>query len=259
MARLFRGTQDMALGMIILYGVLAAAANVAGGLWLTARKRHDPWVLHQLVALGAGFMLAAVFLEVLPESLRQWEGETARPMLLFLAGYMLVQFFEHTLAPHFHFGEETHSSEMLRDSAAMTAVGALAIHTFFDGISIASGFVIDFRLGLVIFVAILLHKLPEGFTVASIVLASGRSRKAARWATLFIGAATLLGTLTIGLLPDLALYALPLSAGVTLYVAASDLIPEVNEKAGFSSSMMVFAGVALYYATELLLGLGHSH
>jgi zinc transporter ZupT len=249
----------MSLGTIIFYGVLAAAANVAGGLWLTTRKRHDPWVLHQLVALGAGFMLAAVFLEVLPESLHLWEGETERPMLLFLAGYLIVQFFEHTLAPHFHFGEETHSSEMLRDSVAMTAVGALAIHTFFDGISIASGFVIDLKLGLVIFVAILLHKLPEGFTVASIVLASGRSRAAARMATLFIGGATLLGAFTIALLPQFAIFALPLSAGVTLYVAASDLIPEVNEKGGFGTSVVVFAGVALYYATTLLLERFHVH
>jgi zinc transporter ZupT len=255
--RAFFGT--MALGTIILYGVLASAANVAGGLWLTSRKKLNPWVLHQLVALGAGFMLAAVFLEVVPESLHQWDGETDRPMLLFLAGYLLVQFFEHTLAPHFHFGEETHSSEMLRDSAALTAVGALAIHTFFDGISIASGFVVDVRLGLVIFVAILLHKLPEGFTVASIMLASGRSPRAARLATLFIGGATLLGAFTIGLLPHLATFALPLSAGVTLYVAASDLIPEVNEKGGMATSMVVFAGVALYYVTTLLLAQLHVH
>jgi len=249
----------MGLGTIILYGVLASAANVAGGLWLTTRKRHDPWVLNQLVALGAGFMLAAVFLEVLPEVLHQWNGETDVPMLLFLSGYLIVQFFEHTLAPHFHFGEETHNSEMLRDSAAFTAVGALAIHTFFDGISIASGFVVDLQLGLVIFLAILLHKLPEGFTVASIMLASGRDRAAARMATLFIGGATLLGAFVIGLLPHLATYALPLSAGVTLYVAASDLIPEVNEKGGAVTSMIVFAGVALYYVTVLALSAIHLH
>lgn len=249
----------MRIGSILLFGLFAAAANVLGGIWITARKRLNPITLRLLVALGAGFMLAAVFLEVLPRSLELAPGATERVMVLFLTGYLLVQFFEHTIAPHFHFGEETHHEEMLQGNVALTAVGALAIHTFFDGISIASGFVFDMRLGLMIFLAILLHKLPEGFTVASIMLAAGRSRAAARNATLFVGGATLLGVLTIAVMPDLALYALPLSAGVTMYVAASDLIPEVNAKQGFRSSMVVFAGVALYYLTEVLFEALHGH
>jgi zinc and cadmium transporter len=56
---------------------------------------------------------------------------------------------------------------------------ALAAHSLFDGVAIASGFVLSSWLGWIIFVAILLHKLPEGFTVASVMLASGHSRVAA--------------------------------------------------------------------------------
>ena len=238
---------------ILVYGVLAAAANVVGGLWVTSREHLNQFALRLLVALGAGFMLAAVFLEVLPESLRMWDQASRLPWILFLAGYLVVQLFEHTLAPHFHFGEETHHEEMLDGHVAVTAVGALAIHTFFDGISIASGFVIDLKLGIVIFIAIMLHKLPEGFTVASIMLASGRGPAAARLATYVIGLATLLGVATVTFVKTLAPYTLPLSAGVTLYVAASDLIPEVNEKEGFRTAIFVFAGVALYYVTDVLL------
>ena len=238
---------------ILVYGVLAAAANVVGGLWVTSREHLNQFALRLLVALGAGFMLAAVFLEVLPESLRMWDQASRLPWILFLGGYLLVQLFEHTLAPHFHFGEETHHEEMLDSHVSITAVGALAIHTFFDGISIASGFVIDLKLGIVIFIAIMLHKLPEGFTVASIMLASGRGPSAARLATYIIGLATLLGVATVTFVQTLAPYTLPLSAGVTLYVAASDLIPEVNEKEGFRTAVFVFAGVALYYVTDVLL------
>ena len=94
--------------------------------------------------------------------------------------------------------------------------------------------------------------------MASIVLAAGRSRTAARVATLLVGVATLLGSMTIAILPeDVVYYALPMSAGVTLYVAASDLIPEVNEKGGLGTSTLVFAGVALYYVTELALSALH--
>jgi zinc transporter ZupT len=242
-----------------LYGALAAAANVVGGLWVTSREHLNQLALRLLVAVGAGFMLAAVFLEVLPESLERWPRESRLPWILFLAGYLLVQLFEHTLAPHFHFGEETHHEEMLDGPAAFTAVGALAIHTFFDGISIASGFVIDLKLGFVIFMAIMLHKLPEGFTVASIMLASGRGPSAARLATYIIGIATLVGVATVTFVQGLAPYTLPLSAGVTLYVAASDLIPEVNEKEGFRTAVFVFAGVALYYVTDVLLMSAYAH
>jgi zinc transporter ZupT len=181
---------------------------------------------------------------------------------------MLIQFVEHTLAPHFHFGEETHEEAMLRHHAALAGVGALLVHTFFDGVSIAVASLVDVQLGVLVFFAILLHKLPEGFTVASMMLAAGRSRKAARLAALAVGLATFIGValvlafrhVAVASLP-LSAHVLPLSAGVTLYVAASDLIPEVNTReGGVRTSLMVFAGVAMLYVIELLLEalhLGH--
>jgi len=180
-------------------------------------------------------------------------------MTLLLLGYLSIQFFEHTLAPHFHFGAETHPESFLRPSSAYTAVGGLCIHTFFDGVSIASAFLVSFKVGLLVFIAILLHKMPEGFTVASIMLATGRSTKKALVATAVIGAATLAGVIGVALLNarmgDAIGYALPFSAGVTLYVAASDLIPEVNHKEERNPwvSIVVFGGVALFYGLHKLI------
>jgi zinc transporter ZupT len=147
----------------------------------------------------------------------------------------------------------------MRPSAAYTAVGGLWIHTFFDGVSIASAFLVDFKVGLLVFIAILLHKMPEGFTVASIMLASGRSATKALVATAAIGAATLAGVIAVSLFnarfPNAVGYALPFSAGVTLYVAASDLIPEVNHKEERNPvvSIVVFVGVALFYFLHRLI------
>ena len=244
--------------VLLCYGMAAALANVIGGWWIVRHRTLNERVLKYLIAAGAGFMLAAVFLKVVPASIEQEHGHATTPMLLLLAGYLLVQLVEHTIAGHFHFGEEVHKTAMIHPHAALTAVGGLAIHTFFDGVSIAAGFVVSFQLGLLIFIAVMLHKIPEGFTVASIMLASGRERKAARRATWVIAGATLLGVLTIALLHPLTAYALPFSAGVTLYVAASDLIPEVNNKGeGPVTSLVVFGGVALYYLTDTLLDMFH--
>src|SRR6266850_7578416 len=255
---------------LLFFGVLAAGANLLGG-WLLITSgvhRFGERFLKYLVALGAGFMLAAIFIEILPETVKIWSvgrhGEAAAQsivgaMTLLLAGYLLIQLFEHTIAPHFHFGAETHPESFMRPSAAYAAVGGLWIHTFFDGVSIASAFLVDFKVGLLVFIAILLHKMPEGFTVASIMLASGRSTRKALLATLAIGAATLAGVVAVVLLKErvssAVAYALPFSAGVTLYVAASDLIPEVNQKEERNPmvSIVVFAGVALFYFLHRLI------
>src|SRR5882724_1495013 len=255
---------------LLLFGTLAALANFVGGFLLirSGAHRFGERFLKYLVALGAGFMLAAIFLEIVPESFNLWtqglEGKAAAEaiigaMTLLLGGYLLIQLFEHTIAPHFHFGEETHPESFMRPSAAYAAVGGLWIHTFFDGVSIAAAFLVNFRVGLLVFIAILLHKIPEGFTVASIILASGRSSRTALWATIAIGAATLAGVVAVALwrsrVHTAVGYALPFSAGVTLYVAASDLIPEVNRKEERNPmvSIVVFVGVALFYLLHLVI------
>lgn len=261
---------ETSLGGLLLFGALAALANLVGGLLLTSRAagRLDERFLKYLVALGAGFMLAAIFIEIVPETVAIWTenrtGEDAAQavlgaMTLLLAGYLLIQLFEHTIAPHFHFGAETHPEHVIRPSAAYTALGGLMIHTFFDGVSIAAAFLVNFKVGILVFIAILLHKVPEGFTVASIMLASGRSPSKARTASIVIGLATFAGVIAVALLKtkiqSAVAYALPFSAGVTLYVAASDLIPEVNHKEEKNPlvSIVVFGGVAFFYLLHRLI------
>ena len=240
----------------LLLGFGAAAANVLGGLIVISRRHWNDLVLKYFLALGAGFMLAATFLRMLPESLKL---STEAPLLI-LGGYFLVHFFEHTIAPHFHFGEEVHDDVMVHPAMSVSALVGLSTHTFFDGVSIASGFLVSVPLGLVIFCAVALHKIPEGFTVASIALASGRGPKGALTASCVLAAATLAGVLGMHRFAGVVAYALPVSTGVTLYVAASDLMPEVNQERSIRMALVVFLGVALYAAAEMALGaVGFGH
>jgi len=232
--------------LALLLGLTAAAANILGGLFILHREWSRQY-LKYFLALGAGFMLAASILEILPESV-SLAGKGAYVSVLI--GYFLVHFFEHTLAPHFHFGEETHTEEFVPGHAGISALLGLSIHTFFDGVAIASGFLVSGWLGGIIFLAIVLHKIPEGFTVASLMLASGQSRRTGLLASIWLGVATVAGVLLMGLLHSQVAYALPVSAGVTLYVAATDLVPEVNREPDARMALLVFAGVALM----LLLG-----
>src|SRR5215472_3457118 len=186
-------------------------------------------------------MLGTAFLEMLPESIAL---AGPRSPLLLLVGYFIVHFFEHTLTGHFHFGEETHPEEFSGHKSYSVLFG-LVIHTFFDGIAIASGFLISGWLGWIIFLAVILHKVPEGFTASSVMLAGGSSKKVAWLASAVLGLATVIGVLTITVFTRSIASALPLSAGVTLYVAASDLIPEVNKEPGIRTALVVFIGVGL--------------
>lgn len=258
---------------VLLFGVLAAAANVLGGFILFPSRLHSDYrnALRYVLALGAGFMLSVTLLEIFPESIRLWlvNGASAdvlyKPMLLVIAGYLITQFFEHTIAPHFHLGEEMHCEDQGHDHAALsskivyTAVAGLFVHAFFDGVSIAAAAEVNTQVGLLVFIAIFLHKFPEGFTIGSMVLAANKGRSQVLATTTLVGAATLLGVLTIYLAGDMAgfgvAYALPLAGGVALCVSASDLIPEVNHHSHNKAltSIFIFIGVALFFVTQQLL------
>jgi zinc and cadmium transporter len=229
-------------------GLVAAGGNLIGGYFVVYRDWPRQF-LQYFLALGAGYMLAVAFLEVIPESVRL-AGEGA--FLYVLIGFFLVHLFEHTIAPHFHFGEETHCEEVSHHHARTTVLLGLAIHTFFDGVAIAAGFLVSTWLGVVIFVAVFLHKLPEGFTVSSMVLASGQGKRNAILAAGLLGAATLFGVLLTSSLEGQLKYALPVSGGVTVYVAATDLLPEVNREPNWRMALLVFAGVVSLLIMERL-------
>jgi ZIP family zinc transporter/zinc and cadmium transporter len=231
-------------------GLVAAGGNLLGGYFVVRREWPRKY-LQYFLALGAGYMLAVALVEILPESVKL-SGQNA--FFFVLAGFFLIHLFEHTIAPHFHFGEETHEEEFHKRNARRAVLLGLAIHSFFDGVAIAAGFLISTWLGAVIFVAVFLHKLPEGFTVASMVLASGQSRKSAIRGAAILGGATLLGVALTSVFQEKLQYALPLAGGVTLYVAGTDLLPEVNREPNWRMALLVFAGVAILLILQRLVG-----
>lgn len=233
----------------LLLGLTAAVAEVFGGL-LIVRQHWDRRFLQYFIALGAGFLLGAVFLEMIPEALRLSGGNT---VYFVLAGYLLVHLAEHTLSSHFHFGEEVHEKEMAGARRSFAVLAGLMIHAFFDGIAIASGFIVSNRLGIVLFLAIFLHKVPEGFTVASVMVAGGRGPRAALISAVLLGVSTLCGVSVMLLFSTGVSMALPLAAGVCIYVAASDLIPEINQQPGIRLALVVFMGVGLLLSLHYLL------
>ena len=118
----------------LLYAVAAGVANLLGALAVTSRHGWSARSLQTIVAVSAGFLIAVAFAGLLPEAVAR-HGE--RAALVALAGYVLVHLTQHVLGRHFHFGEETHEVSRLTGFAALAG---LLLHTFVDGVAIASGF-----------------------------------------------------------------------------------------------------------------------
>jgi len=231
----------------LLYALVAAAGNVLGALAVTRRAARQLRVIELLVAFGAGFMLSVAIVELLPEAFAR-SGPLA-PALVLL-GYLAVHFTQHTLTPHFHFGEETHPVSSIAGTSALVG---LLLHTFFDGVAIASAFLVRPELGIMVFVAIFLHKLPEGVTISSLMMAGGRTRGRAVGAAALLGIATVLGVVLTEEVGFLVQHGLAISAGVTIYVAASNLVPEFQGKKGWKLPAAFFAGAAVFFFTKVLL------
>lgn len=229
----------------LAFAGLAALGNLLGALVVVRHARREMSVIELFVAFGAGFMASAVILGMLPEAF-------ARPdaPLYVLAGFLAVHLAQHVLTPHFHFGEETHR---LSASAGVSALLGLSLHTFFDGVAIASGFLVSSELGVLVFLAVFLHKLPEGVTIASVMLAGGQGARRAVGAAGGLGIATVLGVLLTDVAAPLAAHGLALSAGVTLYVAASNLVPEFQAKRGWATAVAFFGGAGAFVLTRALL------
>src|SRR6266566_4461721 len=202
----------------LLYALVAAAGNVLGALAVTRRAVRELRVIELLVAFGAGFMLSVAIVELLPAALSR-SGSVAPALVL--AGYLAVHLTQHTVTPHFHFGEETHPVSSIAGTSALVG---LLLHTFFDGVAIAS-----------------------------LMLAGGRSGGRAVGAAAWLGLATLVGVVLTNEMGFLIQHGLALSGGVTIYVAASNLVPEFQGKKGWALPSAFFAGAAVFFVTKMLM------
>ena len=231
----------------LAYGLSAALANVLGAIAVAWRASWGVRVLDTMLSFAAGFLISVSLIDLYPHSLVV-AGAIAPAIVL--GAYVLVHLTQHTIGRHFHFGEETHSvSELI----GVSALVGLLMHTFVDGVAVASGLRVSPALGALVFVAVLLHKFPEGLAISSLFLAAGARRRTAILAAAALGVSTIAGLLLTDELPFLRHYGLAISAGVTMYVAASNLVPELQDRRGLRIPLSFVAGCGLYLAARTLV------
>jgi zinc and cadmium transporter len=231
----------------LVYGLSAALANVIGAVAVTSGRRWSVQALDRTLAFTAGFLLSVAFVELIPEAIERAGRAGAVTALM---AYLAVHLTQHTIGRHFHFGEETHAVSKLVSRSALVG---LLLHTFVDGVAVASGLLVSGAVGALVFLGVLLHKFPEGLAISSLFLAAGSSRTTAVAAAAALGCATLLGVALTDSFAGLQSYGLAISAGVTVYVGASNLVPELQPRAGWGTPLSFVAGCGVFFAARAAL------
>lgn len=234
---------------ILWLAPLASLATLLGGWGVVQFLQGRAQFMRLISGVAAGYLLALTLVRIIPESLESKGGEANA--LWVLGGYLLVHVMEHGITQHFHYGEETH-----RDGSPLSGVLALvglSLHSFMDGIAIAVSLASHSNLGPLMLLGILLHRIPEGGTISSIFLVRGFGKRAALLAAGALALAALLGSAGQVLIALPAGPILGLTAGLALYVASSDLLPEVQKVSGFRSTVALLCGAGLFLFFARLL------
>lgn len=212
-------------------------------------------ILLILVALSAGALIGGAFLHLLPEAIE--ESTNLSVLFLFLIiGFCLFFLLEQFLHWHHckHEGCET------KKPFAKLILFSDGIHNFIDGLVIAGSFIINVPIGIATTIAIALHEIPQEIGDFGVLVYGGFTKTKALFYN-FISALTcilggILGFFLSGTIGDKIIYLLPFAAGGFIYIAASDLIPEIKHHKDFKRALLHFGvfllGIILMFLFKLL-------
>ncbi len=210
---------------IILFSLVAAAATMVGGSIPLLHKKLSKKSLMVLVAFSAGVLLSTGLNHMVVESYAQ-SGRWA--MVAVSLGFVILYGYEKVAMIHACREQECHVH--LFGGAALVGIG---FHSLLDGFAIAVSFGLEKTMGMIVIAAVILHRLPTGISIASIML-SHRYHKAKAWMTLgMIACMNVLGAFLGQFIPfsetTLLSLAVGLSGGTFLYISTSDLLPIAHE------------------------------
>ena len=240
------------MSAILFYSVCVFIAAFAGGALALS---HDRESARQgpFLAFAAGFILATALLFLVPEAVERDKAAWV------LGGFLFVFLGEHLVMMHGCHGEDCAVHRM-----GLAAYLGLSLHTLASGLSIGAAARQDAALGLMTFLAVVLHKGPEAFSLAALLNHSGRSRSTSLWMlggySLIVPIAAVGSYLFLSERPE-ALIAIIIgfSAGTFLEVGAADLLPQVHRQGPGRGLRFVgfIAGTALAVVAETIAHHGH--
>lgn len=226
---------------IILFSIAGSFLSMAGGFILLWKEKTTRKVSLFLISFAAGVLLSVAFFDLLPEALKE-TGNIEKVALGAISAIVILFILERFLWWYHH--HRTHSEEHAKrgdypDTKNNPATAYLlltgdTLHNFVDGILIAAAFLTDFSLGVGVAIGVIAHELPQEIADFSIMLNGGFSRLKTLVLNFIAASATLWGAIAAffvaPLVEGFAPVVISFAIGVFIYIALSDLIPEIHHR-----------------------------
>ncbi len=252
------------LGYILLFTFIGSIASLIGGVILLFKEKFAVKISHFLSAFAAGALLGTAFFDLFPEALKEAEkgGDSVNIFLWTLIGFLIFFLLERGIHwSHHHMVAEKLSADNGSKPVIPLIMIGDSVHNFIDGVVIASTFLVNIPLGVITSFAVAAHEIPQEIGDFGIMLHHGLKRGKVLWFNIFSALTSLIGALLAyfagealeGFLPIF----LSIAAGFFIYIAASDLIPEIHSEekrtVALAETLMLFLGVIVVYVAVILL------
>jgi zinc and cadmium transporter len=243
---------------IILFTLIGSVFSLIGGILLLYKEKTTLKYSHFLAAFAAGTLLGTVFFDLLPEAVESAGDINVYFWTLFgILAFFLLERFIHW----FHHHQLDYDDEPIKPTVPLIVVGD-SVHNFIDGVVIAATFMVSIPLGIVTTLAVAAHEIPQEIGDFGLLLHNGVKRKRVLMLNFISALAALAGAFLFFMIGSRFEAVLPallaITAGFFLYIAASDLIPEIHHenRKGFAviETTLMFAGVATIWIFITILG-----
>lgn len=249
---------NMTLVVLIIAIVLGSALSFIGGvLLLRVKKRRDLAILLTL-PFGAGALLAAAFFDLLPEAFEL--GEPRRLLIWALVGFTLFFVLERCASWFHHHHEHEGKLHQNAQQRRLIIIGDM-MHNAIDGVAIGAAFLVSIPTGIITALAVSAHEIPKELGTFALLLSRGWKNRTVLLANLATAVATIVTALVVYFLGTDAHLPigplLALTAGFFIYVAASDIIPDIHEqprRMGTIQAAMLVGGIVIVGTVITLLG-----
>jgi len=251
---------------IFIASLVGGVGGLAGGVLLLFGKKVRKNIVHVLVSFAAGALLGTAFFDLLPEALEHAEEFKMESSLVFLWTTIgIISFYLLDRAIHwFQVNQKKKNYSHGSISIPLVILGD-SVHNFIDGVAIAITYLINPVLGVSTTLAVIAHEVPQEVGDFAVLLHQGMNKKKVFLINFFSALLSVLGAFlgifigerVGGLLP----YALSLTSGFFIYIALTNILPEIHgeEKKGyaFPESIFLVLGILVIWLAVTFLPHGH--
>jgi zinc and cadmium transporter len=253
------------LGYIILFTLVGSVFSLIGGVFLLIKEKKTLKYSHFLAAFAAGTLLGTVFFDLFPEAVHESQELVKKGAnetniftwtLIGILGFFILERFIHW----FHHHQHDYDDEPVKPTVPLIVIGD-SVHNFIDGVVIAATFLVSIPLGIVTTLAVAAHEIPQEIGDFGILLHKGLGRKKVLSVNVLSALTAMIGALITFWIGEGIETSIPIllsiTAGFFIYIAASDLIPEIHHenRKGFAAieTSLMFLGVGTIYIFIMLL------